>query len=207
MSLAIAGDGSRYRLGIDFAVLVSGSGTNLQALIDAGLPGLKVVISDLSEVAALKRARAAGIPTEVVPYQGDRGEFTARILKVADEYGVEALVLAGFMRILGPEAVDRFPHRILNIHPSLLPAFPGTNAVARALNRGVKVSGITIHFVTEGVDDGPIIFQRALPVLPGDDEASLHSRIQGVEHEVYPRVVASFLRGEIQVENGRVVWP
>ncbi len=202
----MAGYGSRYRLAIDFAVLVSGSGTNLQALIDARVRGLKVVISDVAEAVALDRARSAGITTEVVPFRGDRRSFTERIVAVASDYGVEALVLAGFMRILGPGAIDRFPHRILNIHPSLLPSFPGVDAIAQALDYGVTVTGATVHFVTERVDAGPIIYQKAVPVLPGDDVASLHARIQKVEHEIYPRVVASFLRGEIQVENGKVVW-
>jgi phosphoribosylglycinamide formyltransferase-1 len=204
--VVIASDGSRYRQAIEFAVLVSGAGSNLQALIDSGLPGLGLVISDVAEAAALTRAEKAGIPTQVVPYQGDRTSFTTAICDAASGGGAEALVLAGFMRILGTEAVERFRWRILNIHPSLLPAFPGVDAVGQALAYGVKVTGVTVHFVTEEVDGGPIIFQRAVPVLPGDDEASLHARIQQVEHEIYPRVVDAFLRGEIRVEQRRAVW-
>lgn len=165
-----------------------------------------MVISDLADSPALDRARKAGIATDVIPYEGDRSAFTSAICDVAAELGAQALVLAGFMRILGPEAVKRFPDRILNIHPSLLPAFPGANAVARALAHGVTVTGATVHFVNEEVDKGPIILQEAVPVLPGDDEATLHSRIQKIEHELYPRAVTAFLRGDVRVEDGKVVW-
>jgi phosphoribosylglycinamide formyltransferase-1 len=116
------------------------------------------------------------------------------------------MVLAGFMRILAAEAVGRFPNRILNIHPSLLPAFPGANAVAQALAHGVTVTGVTIHLVDEQVDHGPIIAQRAVPVLPDDDVAALHARIQVQEHDLYPRVVRAFVAGEVAVVDGRVVW-
>jgi phosphoribosylglycinamide formyltransferase-1 len=190
---------------IDFAVLASGAGTNLQAILDSGIGGLQVVISDVQDAAALQRAAAAGVPTEIVRFRGHRSAFTESICETAARYGAEALVLAGFMRILGPEAMERFPHRILNIHPSLLPAFPGVNAVSQALSHGVTLTGVTVHFVDEQVDHGPIIAQRAVPVLPGDDEESLHARIQKVEHELYPRVIAAFLRGEVLVEQGKVV--
>lgn len=187
-------------------MLASGAGTNLQAILDFGIEGLQVVISDVQSAQALQRAGEAGIPTETVPFTGNRAVFTEAICETAARYGAKALVLAGFMRVLGPEAIERFPHRILNIHPSLLPAFPGVNAVSQALSYGVTVTGVTVHFVDEQVDHGPIIAQRAVPILPGDDEGSLHARIQKVEHDLYPRVVAAFLRGEVLVEHGKVVF-
>ena len=186
-------------------MLASGAGSNLQALLDSGIEGLRVVISDVPEALAVRRAAEASIPTEIVQFASNRSTFTEKICEVAARYGAEALVLAGFMRVLGPEAIKRFPHRILNIHPSLLPAFPGINAVSQALSHGVTVTGVTVHFVDEKVDHGPIIAQRAVPVLPGDDEESLHARIQKVEHDLYPRVVAAFLRGDVLVEQGKVV--
>lgn len=189
-------------------MLVSGSGSNLQALIDAADPEVNVslVISDREGVGALDRAVAAGIPTRVIRYQdfAGRDEFSAGIVEAASE--VDALVLAGFMRILSPLAIDRFHHRILNVHPSLLPAFPGAHAVAQALAHGVKLTGVTVHFVDAEVDHGPIIAQREVPVLNCDDEAKLHTRIQSVEHRLYPEVVSAFVRGNIEVSGREVVW-
>ena len=164
------------------------------------------MISDVGDCQALERARAASIATAVVPYGGDRGGFTKEICDVAEGAGVEALVLAGFMRILGPEAIARFPHRIVNVHPSLLPAFPGVDAVGQALRAGVQVTGVTVHFVDERVDHGPIIAQHPVSVHPDDDEASLHARIQVEEHEVYPRVVRALVEGRLLVDNGKVIW-
>ncbi len=186
-------------------MLASGAGTNLQALLDSGIEGIRVVISDVADAFAVRRATEASIPTEIVPFANNRSAFTEKICEAAAKYGAEALVLAGFMRVLGPAAIERFPHRILNIHPSLLPAFPGVNAVSQALSHGVTITGVTVHFVDEKIDHGPIIAQRAVPVLPGDDEESLHARIQKVEHDLYPRVVAAFLRGDVLVEQGKVV--
>lgn len=164
------------------------------------------MISDVEECRALERARAASIETAVVNYRGDRTVFTNEICDIAEAMGVEALVMAGFMRILGSEAIARFPNRVLNIHPSLLPAFPGVDAVDQALRAGVQVTGVTVHFVDEQVDHGPIIAQRAVPVQPGDDEASLHKRIQLMEHEIYPRVVRALVEGRLTVDNGKVIW-
>ena len=193
------------------AVLISGSGTNLQSLIDAERSGtlacsISVVISDRPGVRGLERAAEAGISTAVVAWaeHPDREAFTKAICDVADEYGVQALVLAGFMRILAPEAVERFPNAIINVHPALLPSFPGAHAVRLALEHGVVVTGVTVHFVDEEVDHGPIIAQEAVPVLPGDDEESLHRRIQAVEHALLPAVVAAFGRGEISVAGRHV---
>ncbi len=167
-----------------------------------------MVIADRPEAAALGRARAAGIPTRVVSWGGfySREAFSEAIRDEIEQAGAEGVVLAGFMRVLSPALVSRHANRILNIHPSLLPAFPGAHAVDQALQHGVKVTGVTVHFVDEKVDHGPIIAQRAVPVLPDDDLASLHARIQIEEHDLYPRVVRAFARGEIDVDDRRVTW-
>ena len=162
------------------------------------------VISDRSGVAALDRATAAGLSTEVVEWRGDRDTFTADVCDFAEKAGAEAMVLAGFMRILGREAIRRFP--ILNIHPSLLPAFPGAHAVAQAISHGVTVTGVTVHFVDEQVDHGPIVAQVPVEVLGDDTEATLHARLQKEEHLLYPRVVSAFARGDIQLDGRRVLW-
>ncbi|HHC08494.1 MAG TPA: phosphoribosylglycinamide formyltransferase [Actinobacteria bacterium] len=195
------------------AVLVSGSGTNLQALIDAAArptfgAELVVVVSDRPGVAALDRARNAGIPVEVVAWEEhpDRAAFTVAVCDAAARHGAEALVLAGFMRILGPEAIARYPNRIVNVHPSLLPAFPGARAVAQSLAYGVKVSGATVHFVDEEVDHGPIISQEPVPVLPDDDEATLHRRIQAVEHRLLPEAVDALAAGRLTIQGRSVRW-
>ncbi|CAN5386186.1 phosphoribosylglycinamide formyltransferase [soil metagenome] len=198
---------------LPIAVLVSGSGTNLQALLDATAdPGhhaeIVVVVSDRPGVRALQRAAAAGVTTEVVDWDdhADRHAFTTAVCNAAAVHGAAALVLAGFMRILAPEAIRRFPNRILNTHPALLPAFPGAHAVAQALAHRVTLTGVTIHLVDEEVDHGPIIFQEAVPVLPGDSEGDLRARIQQVEHLRYPQVVDAFAAGRLMVEGRRVTW-
>ncbi len=157
---------------------------------------------------ALDRATRAGIGTAVVSWGDHRGrdEFSLRLGDVVEAAGAKGVILAGFMRILSPAFIDRFPSRILNIHPSLLPAFPGAHAVENALEHGVKVSGATVHFVDEQVDHGPIVAQTAVPVLPGDTTETLHARIQTEEHLLYPRVVKAFLEGSLAVEGRRVVW-
>lgn len=196
------------------AVLVSGSGTNLQAILDAAkhpdYPAeVVVVVSDRSGIRALDRAADAGVAAEVVAWSDhrDRTRFTKAVCEAAVAHGAEALVLAGFLRILGPEAVERFRHRIVNIHPSLLPAFPATmHAVTEALEHGVKVTGVTVHFVSEAVDEGPIISQEAVPIAPGDDADSLHARIQHVEHRLYPEAIAALAQGRLRVRGQHVDW-
>lgn len=126
-----------------------------------------------------------------------RSSFSKAVIDRVEESGAGLVVLAGFMRILSPEAVDRFRGRIINVHPSLLPSFPGVNAVEQALDHGVRVTGVTVHFVDEGVDTGPIIAQRAVPVEPGDDVATLHARIRVQEHEILPEVVIGILNGAV----------
>ena len=193
---------------VSLAVLVSGEGSNLQALIDHPDRAYKiaVVISDRSGIGALGKALNAGIPTEVVEWAdyASRDEFTTAVCDAAQAHGVTALVLAGFMRILSPSAMSRFPDAIINVHPALLPSFPGANAVEQALERGVTYTGVTVHFVDEQVDHGPIIVQQPVRVNGDDDSETLHSRIQEVEHDLYPEVVAAFARGDIHVESGRV---
>lgn len=185
---------------------MSGSGTNLQVLIDSPdiRPHIRLVVSDRPGAVALSRAEKAGIPTAQVRWEqhGARDEFSAAVAEVIESHGAEGVVLAGFMRILSAGFVDRFPGRILNIHPSLLPAFPGANAVESALDHGVKVTGVTVHFVDEKVDHGPIIAQEPVEVFEGDTVDSLHARIQRVEHVLYPRIVQSLVQDRLAIEHG-----
>lgn len=186
---------------------MSGSGTNLQALIDEGVP-IAVVVSDRPGVPALERATRVGIPTAVVDrsdYLPDRREeFTRAIVDVLLAHQVDLVAMAGFMTILTKEAFDVFDGRILNTHPSLLPAFRGAHAVEDALAHGVKVTGCTIHVATPEVDHGPILAQEAVPVLEGDTAETLHERIKAVEHRLYPEVVKRVLAElEGRVTSGR----
>ncbi len=186
------------------AVLISGSGSNMSAIADhfedRDDVEIGIVLSDRPDVAGLDRAEAAGLPTEVIDWRAfpNREAFTTAVCDAVEACGCTFMVLAGFMRILAPEAVERFPGRILNIHPSLLPSFPGAHAVEEALDHGVKVTGVTIHVVDELVDNGPILAQEAIDVLDGDDAETLHARIQAVEHRLYPRVVADFVLGRLE---------
>ena len=192
-------------------VLVSGQGTNLQALIDAQSSGklgsatIAVVISNKPGVPALERAEKAGIPAEVVEHGTDRGEFEDRLLAALAKYEVEAVVLAGFMRVLTAHFVEKWPQRIINTHPSLLPAFPGANATQQAIEHGVRVSGMTIHFVDTNLDGGPIIAQEPVPVFDGDDAQSLQARIQMREHQMLPEVVRDLAAGELSCQGRLVV--
>jgi len=194
-----------------FGVLVSGTGTNLQALIDAQARGeiapaeLALVISNKRDVPALARAAAAGIAAQVIEHRGlGRGEFEDQLQDALAARGAEAIVLAGFMRVLTARFVDRYPLRIINTHPSLLPAFPGLDAAAQAVAHGAKLSGVTIHFVDTSLDGGPIIAQAAVPVLDDDDAATLHARIQREEHRLLPIAVQRLAAGRLSCQ-GRVV--
>jgi len=197
---------------LPIAVLISGGGSNLQALLDSPANGVDftvaVVISDRDGVQGLERARRSDVKAEVVSWSdtASREAFTNALCDVAAAYGAKGLVLAGFMRILSPEAIDRFPHAIINVHPALLPSFPGARAVENALEYGVTTTGVTVHFVDEHVDHGPIIAQESLAVLPQDDAESLHARIQTIEHQLLPKVVAAFGRGALSVEGRHVHW-
>ncbi len=194
------------------AVLVSGGGTNLQALIDAiaadpGFGGEVVVVgADRDDAAGLERARAAGIAT-VVQRPGDhidRANFEQALLADLEPVGVDLVVLAGFMRILTGSFLSRWPDRVVNTHPSLLPAFRGADAVRQALEHGVKLTGCTVHLVDEEVDHGPIIAQEAVEVRDDDTEASLHDRIRAVEHRLLPACVAAMCQGRLQLDGRHV---
>jgi phosphoribosylglycinamide formyltransferase 1 len=192
-------------------VLVSGSGSNLQALIDAcrseDYPAqVAVVISNVPTAYALQRARAAAIPAETVDHKGfaDRELFEQKLLEVLAAHRVEVLCLAGFMRLLGGKVLSAYPGRVLNIHPSLLPAFPGLHGARQALHYGAKITGCTVHFVDEGLDCGPVIVQAAVPVLPEDDEAALAARILAEEHRIYPLALRWLCEQRLAVEGRKV---
>jgi len=179
-------------------VLASGAGTNLQALLDDGLP-VAAVASDRADAPALERARAAGVPTEVFALAAfpDR---TSRDLAVAGwlaERGVELVVLAGYMALLTPPFLARFPDRVVNVHPSLLPAFPGIGAIDQALAYGAKVTGVTVHLVDAGVDTGPVLAQRALDVGDVATRDELHARLRPLEHALLPAAVRALLAGRV----------
>ncbi|HOF03328.1 MAG TPA: phosphoribosylglycinamide formyltransferase [Atribacterota bacterium] len=191
---------------INIAVLVSGRGTNLQAIIDAIKKGridgsIKIVISDNPEAYALERAHRNNINTEVVLYKkfNSKKEYEEVILKHLCVYKIDLIVLAGYMRLLSSNFVQKYHHRIINIHPALLPAFPGLNAQRQALRYGVKVSGCTVHFVDEGLDSGPIILQKAVKVKQDDDEESLSRRILKYEHQLLPRAIQLFAQDRIKI--------
>ncbi len=192
-------------------VLVSGRGSNLQAIIDAVRAGwlpveIGVVISDKPEAYALERARRADIPAVVIERgsYGSRGAFEQAMLAALAAAGVELITLAGFMRILSGDFTARYAQRVINIHPALLPAFPGLHAQAQALAYGVKVTGCTVHFVDEGMDTGPIILQAAVPVEEDDTEETLSQRILTQEHRLYPLALQLLAEGRIKVEGRRV---
>ena len=180
-------------------VLISGRGSNLQALIDAqsalGAYAIRRVISNIEGAYGLERARVAGVEAQTIPHKGKERSAFEREVSAALE-GCELVALAGFMRVLTPFFVSAWADKILNIHPSLLPAFPGRDTHARALAAGVKVHGCTVHIVTEALDDGPIIGQAAVPVLPGDTPEALDARVLEAEHALYPRALAAFAKGD-----------
>jgi phosphoribosylglycinamide formyltransferase-1 len=194
------------------AVLISGRGSNLQALIDATRDGrldatIAVVVSNEEDAPGLERARRVGIETICVSHRGweSRDDYDRALAHELRNRHVDLICLAGFMRLLGPAMIDAFPNRILNIHPSLLPAFPGVDAQRQALEHGVKVSGVTVHLVTRELDAGPIILQRAVPVLESDTAESLSQRILVEEHKAYPDAVKIMLSGVWSLEGRRFV--
>jgi phosphoribosylglycinamide formyltransferase-1 len=195
-------------------VLISGRGSNLQAILDAMHRGhlnatVAVVISNRAEAPGLLRARDAGVPGEVLDHRGfrTRSEYDAALVERLRHYEVGLVCLAGFMRLLSPVFVNAFPHAILNVHPSLLPAFPGVDAQRQALAHGVKVAGCTVHFVTEELDAGPIVLQSAVPVLPDDTAETLAARILVEEHRLYPQAIALVLDGGWRIDGHRFVEP
>jgi phosphoribosylglycinamide formyltransferase 1 len=192
-------------------VLVSGRGSNLQALIDAQRLGelggeIAVVFSNVETAAALERAARAGIPAVFRDHRGkEREAFDTELAEILHGHGATLVCLAGYMRLLSPLFVRAFAGRVLNVHPALLPAFPGTSAQRQALEYGVKVSGATVHIVDDGLDSGPILLQQAVAVLPGDTVESLSARILEVEHRIYPRAVRAILEGRCRLEGRRVI--
>lgn len=212
-------DVSRFKL----AVLASGSGTNLQAIIDklhrrpvgdakAGISRIievVLVLSDVPGARALERAWGAGIPTAVLPYDRyeSREEHDQHVVAAIQDVEADLIVLAGYMRLLTPGFVEAFPWRIINLHPALLPAFPGTSSITEAMKYGVKVTGVTVHFVDEGTDTGPVIAQEPVRVEEGDTVDSLAVRIHAVEHELLPATIRLIAAGKVQppLPGSRVV--
>jgi phosphoribosylglycinamide formyltransferase 1 len=192
-------------------ILLSGRGSNFEAIADSIQTGklqaeIAIVISNRGEAKGLQSARQRDLRTELIVSKGRiREEHDAEVIAALKGANVDLVCLAGYMRLLSPEFVRAFPDRILNIHPSLLPAFPGLDAQKQALEYGVKVSGCTVHFVDEHLDHGPIILQRTVPVLDGDDEGSLSSRILQQEHLAYSEAIGMVLSGAVVVRDGRVV--
>ncbi len=192
------------------AVLASGQGTNLEALLAAVERGevagrVSLVLSDRESAPALQRADRSGVKALFIDpllYQ-DRAGYDAALIKELSQANIELVVLAGFMRLLSPLFVEAFSLRVMNIHPALLPAFPGTDGVSQALAHGAKVTGCTVHFVDEGLDTGPIILQESVPVIQGDTIETLHGRIHAVEYRLYPRAIDLFCRDKLKVDGRR----
>ena len=194
------------------AVLISGNGSNLQALIDAIQRGelaaeISLVLSNRVDAHGLQRARRAAIATRCIDHRAfdSRTAFDRAVLESLREQSVELVVLAGFMRILSPLLVDAYRGRLLNIHPSLLPRYPGLHTHRRALEAGDREAGASVHFVTEDLDGGPLILQARVPILPGDDEAALAARVLQQEHRIYPRVVRWMCEGRLRLV-GDCAW-
>jgi phosphoribosylglycinamide formyltransferase-1 len=196
------------------AVLISGRGSNLQALIDAFGPKVQdspvtivLVLSNRPEAPGLERAAQAGLKTEIVDHKtfASREDFDVAMDREIRAAGAEFVVLAGFMRLLTPQFVAAWQDRMINIHPALLPAFPGLDTHKRALEAGVRLHGATVHFVRHETDTGPIIAQAAVPVLPGDDESTLAARVLAAEHQLYPLALRLVAEGRVRVEQDRVV--
>lgn len=200
---------------VQLGVLASGRGSNLQAIIDAIEGGtlqasIAVVVSNKKDSQALERARRHGVPAvfldpkTVATEPNPREAYDRALLQVLEKHDVQLVVLAGYMRIVTPILIQAYRWRMMNIHPSLLPAFPGLEVQKQALEWGVKLAGCTVHFVTEGVDEGPIIIQVAVPILEGDSVETLSARILSQEHHIYPRAIQLYAEGRLRVEGRRV---
>ena len=201
---------------VRLGVLLSGRGSNLQAVIDAVEAGtlsatIAVVISNKKDAAGLERARKHGVPDVFLdpkPFAGQpdsRDAYDRALLDLLRKHEIELVLLAGYMKIVTPVLVKAYEHRMMNIHPSLLPAFPGLEVQRKAIDHGCKIAGCTVHFVTEGVDEGPIIIQAAVPILETDTPEILAARILEQEHRIYPRAVQLYAEGRLRVEGRRVV--
>ncbi len=197
---------------VRIGVLVSGSGSNLQAIIDAVEAGringrIVLVLSNQAGVYGLERAARHGIPTAVIEHTAfpEREEFDRQLVRALREAGVELVCLAGFMRVVTPVFLEAFPGRVLNIHPALLPSFPGTHGQRQTFEYGTRFAGCTVHFVDSQVDHGPIVIQAVVPVLPADDEDSLAARILRCEHRIYPEAVRLFCAGKLKIVGRKVL--
>ena len=197
---------------LKIGILASGNGSNLQAIIDACVRGeldaeVVCVITNRVDAFALERARQHGIPAIHLNHRdySYREAYDTATVEVLQAHGVELVVMAGFMRIITRVLLDAFPQRVMNIHPALLPSFPGLDAQKQALEHGVKVSGCTVHFVDEGCDTGPIIIQAAVPILPDDTAETLSQRIHLQEHRIYPQAIQLFAEGRLTIQGRRVV--
>ena len=205
--------GSHDAAPLPIVVLISGNGSNLQAIIDAihrgELPAtISAVISNRPQALGLERAQRAGIPTVVVDHHRftDRDSFDAALQTAIDAYQPALVVLAGFMRILSPAFVRHYHGRMLNVHPSLLPAFRGLDTHRRVLAAGVTEHGLSIHFVTAELDGGPVIIQNKVPILAGDDADTLAARVQDAEHRLYPRVIRWFAEGRVRLHDHQILF-
>jgi phosphoribosylglycinamide formyltransferase-1 len=191
------------------AVFASGSGTNLQAIIDAGIDTIEIglVFSNKPDAYALERAKNHNIPTEVLDHKSykDRSEFDREIIKIIEPYKLDLIILAGYMRILSSDFVRAYKGKIINIHPALLPSFPGINSARQALEYGVKYTGVTVHYVDEGVDTGPIILQSIVQIEDGDTEESLLEKIHKVEHQIYPDAIRLVSSRQVEIVGRRVI--
>lgn len=198
---------------LPLVVLVSGHGSNLQAILDRVATGslpvdVRAVLSDRPEARALRRARSAGVRTgTVTPAEfPDKTAYDDALIRAVDQHAPELVVLAGFMRILGPGFVRRYPGRMLNIHPSLLPKHRGLHTHQRALEAGDAIHGCSVHSVTEELDGGPVIAQAEVPILPGDDAARLRARVQGREHQLFPEVIGWYAAGRLSLDGQRPLF-
>ena len=196
---------------LKLGVLISGNGSNLQSIIDHIEKGslkavIKIVISNNPDALGLKRAEKHSIPWVVLKNSDfkSKEDFDLKLIKTLKDNGVDLVVLAGFMRIISPAFLKAFTHKIMNIHPALLPSFPGLHGQKQAVDYGVKFSGCTVHFVDEGVDTGPVIIQSVVPVLDDDTEESLAARILKEEHKIYPRAIQLFADGKIEIKGRKV---
>ncbi len=191
------------------AVFASGGGTNLQAIIDANIETIEIalVFSNRPDAYALERAKKHNIPVCVIDHKsfGEREDFDRAVIEAIEPYNVDLLVLAGYMRILSPVFVRAYKNKILNIHPALLPSFPGINSGRQALEYGVKYTGVTVHYVDEGVDTGPIILQEIVKIEDDDTEESLLEKIHSVEHRIYPEAIKLVSSGEVEIVGRRVI--
>jgi phosphoribosylglycinamide formyltransferase-1 len=194
---------------LQIGVLVSGNGSNLQAILDAAARreldvDVRVVISNKPGVPALARAERAGVPALCVPSRDfpNREAFDARVIELLSQHGVEWIVLAGFMRLLTPAFLARFPDRVINIHPALLPAFPGTDAIRQAFEHGVRLTGCTVHLVDEGIDNGAILAQSPVPVLEDDTEETLAQRMHVAEHLLYVSTLKRLTENDLIIAHG-----